>query len=96
MDELLEESCIRELMEETGLSLEGLQQFKVYDSIHRDPRGRTISVVFYAESASQYKAEAGDDADLTGWFSFTALPPMAFDHKQIVHDFYSEKICKNH
>jgi 8-oxo-dGTP diphosphatase len=96
MNELLEESCIRELKEETGLSLKEMQQFKVYDSINRDPRGRTISVVYFAELVSPFKAEAGDDADLAGWFSFFALPPMAIDHQQIVLDFFNERICKNH
>jgi 8-oxo-dGTP diphosphatase len=94
INELLQESCIRELREETGVGLEEMRQFRVYDSIDRDPRGRTISVVFYAELESRCNAEGDDDADLAGWFSFSALPPMAFDHKQIILDFCSEKILK--
>ena len=41
MDELLETACLRELEEETGLKLDKLSQFKTYDAIDRDPRGRT-------------------------------------------------------
>jgi 8-oxo-dGTP diphosphatase len=91
MNELLEESCIRELNEETGLKIDKMQQFRAYDSIDRDPRGRTISVVFYAELESLQEVKGGDDADLAGWYSYAELPPLAFDHRQILLDFYRKK-----
>ena len=47
MDELLVDSCKRELEEETKLIIGELTQFKTYDVVGRDPRGRTISVVYY-------------------------------------------------
>ena len=94
MHELLEESCIRELHEETGLRIDKMQQFRAYDSIDRDPRGRTISVVFYAELASLPEVTGGDDADSAGWYPYTELPPLAFDHRQILLDFYQKKILK--
>ncbi|NLO03012.1 MAG: NUDIX hydrolase [Bacteroidales bacterium] len=94
MNELLEVACIRELGEETGLEIEEMQQFRAFDSIGRDPRGRTISVVFFTELGSLPEVRGGDDADLAGWFSFFDLPPMAFDHQQILQDFYNKKILK--
>ena len=45
MDELLVDGCHREIEEETCLKVGELTQFKAYDRINRDPRGRTISVV---------------------------------------------------
>ena len=48
MDETLLEACGRELLEETGLDNIELKQFFTFDAIDRDPRHRTISVVFSA------------------------------------------------
>lgn len=47
LDESLEKSCRRELEEETGVRVGEITQFKAYGAVDRDPRGRTISVVFY-------------------------------------------------
>ncbi len=90
MDELLEESCLRELKEETGLQLSNIRQYKVFDAIDRDPRGRTISVIFYAELESQKEVRGGDDAALARWFPFFDLPQMAFDHYQIIQNFFHD------
>ena len=90
MDELLEESCLRELKEETGLQLSNIRQYKVFDAVDRDPRGRTISVIFYAELESQKEVRGGDDAALARWFPFFDLPQMAFDHYQIVQNFFHD------
>jgi 8-oxo-dGTP diphosphatase len=90
MDELLEESCLRELKEETGLQLSDIRQYKVFDAVDRDPRGRTISVIFYAELESQKEVRGGDDAALARWFPFFDLPQMAFDHYQIVQNFFHD------
>jgi 8-oxo-dGTP diphosphatase len=88
MDELLEQACIRELREETGIITDKMNQFKTYDAIDRDPRGRTISVVFYAEVKEKRSPRAGDDAAMAGWFPVSGLPPLAFDHKVILEEFF--------
>ncbi|MDP4291731.1 MAG: NUDIX hydrolase, partial [Bacteroidota bacterium] len=46
MDETLEESALRELAEETGLTGIRLKQFRTYGDPGRDPRHRTITVVY--------------------------------------------------
>src|SRR5262245_46497942 len=48
MDETLEESARRELREETSLETGTLWQLGAYGDPGRDPRGRTISVVYLA------------------------------------------------
>ncbi len=88
MDELLETACIRELQEETGLKVTQLQQFKAYDEIDRDPRGRTISVVFSAELSEKQEVKGGDDAAHAKWFHLNELPGLAFDHQQILEEFF--------
>lgn len=89
MDETLEVACIRELLEETGLEIAAMKQFKAYDAIHRDPRHRTISVVFSAEINEKKKVSGGDDAVRADWFPVTALPGLAFDHAQILSEFFN-------
>ncbi len=87
MEETLGQACIRELKEETGLELPRMEQFRVFDAVNRDPRHRTVSVVFYA-FISEPKAVCGaDDAALAQWFPIDDLPALAFDHDEIVTMF---------
>ena len=88
MDELLEDACKRELLEETGLSVDKMRQFKTYDAIERDPRHRTISVIYYAELEEPKSVKGGDDAAQARWFPVSELPEMAFDHLQIIREFF--------
>jgi len=89
MDETLEQAAARELEEETGLVCGNLQQFKSYGAINRDPRGRTVSVVFWQKLPAIASIKAGDDAKEAQWFSLSHLPELAFDHEEIVEEFNS-------
>ncbi|WP_372936057.1 NUDIX domain-containing protein [Mariniphaga sediminis] len=88
MDELLETACKRELLEETGLKVDRMKQFKTFDAVDRDPRHRTISVVFSVELSEKEKVTGGDDAARAAWFSLNDLPEMAFDHQKILSEFF--------
>ena len=84
MDETLEESAVRELHEETGLKKVELTQFSTYGDPGRDPRGRTVSVVFYGFTHIKNSIVAGaDDAKNAAWFGLDEIPEMAFDHNLI-------------
>jgi 8-oxo-dGTP diphosphatase len=87
-DEDLLEGAIRELSEETNLADVSLQQFRTYGKPSRDPRGRTISVVYHGYHENNENAKAGDDAAKVRWFSIHSLPPLAFDHAEILDDFF--------
>jgi len=89
MDETLETACKRELLEETGLNVEQMTQFKTYDAIDRDPRHRTISVVYFTELNEIQQVEGSDDASQAEWFPVSDLPELAFDHKQILEEFFA-------
>lgn len=89
MDETLEQAAIRELNEETGLIVPAMKQFRAYDAIDRDPRHRTISVVFTAELDEKKEVKGGDDAAQAKWFPIDELPELAFDHAEIISDFFS-------
>lgn len=87
MDEDLEDAAIRELMEETSIEFSSLNQFKTFGSLNRDPRGRTISIVYYKMLKKEIDAVAGDDAGAAKWYSMSDLPGLAFDHFAIIEDF---------
>ena len=84
LDEDLEDGARRELLEETGVDVGRMEAFGTFGAIHRDPRGRTISVAFLALTSKPPAAVAGDDAAATGWFALDALPSLAFDHAEML------------
>jgi 8-oxo-dGTP diphosphatase len=84
MDETVEEAAARELYEETNLKDVALEQFHVFSKVDRDPRGRTISVIFTGFLTGDRAVKAKDDAQDARWFPLDKLPPLAFDHDEIV------------
>jgi 8-oxo-dGTP diphosphatase len=88
MNEVLETACIRELQEETGLIVDKMTQFKTYDAIDRDPRHRTLSVIYFAELDKKKKVKGNDDAVRADWFPVSDLPELAFDHQLILQEFF--------
>ncbi len=85
MDETLENAARRELEEETGLGNIYLEQFYTFGDPGRDPRGRTVSVIFFGFTDKKNSSIKGaDDAKDARWFTLDNLPGMAFDHNKIV------------
>ena len=73
--------------------VEALLQLGAYSAPDRDPRHHTITVVFLARA--QGKPQARDDAKEVGVFMEYNLPsPLAFDHAQILADYFSLKKAK--
>ncbi len=89
MDETTEQCAIRELEEETGLKVEHIQQIGAYSKVDRDPRGRTVTVAYLAIVDSPEVLEGQDDAAQAEWWSLSSLPPLAFDHDDILKDALS-------
>lgn len=81
--ETVEEACRREAKEETGLELSNLRLVGAYSEPGRDPRGRTVSFAFLAESDLS-KMRAGDDAAEVEIVEHWRNVSLAFDHKQIL------------
>src|SRR5581483_12347374 len=70
MDESLEAAAARELKEETGISARRLVQLHTFGDPGRDPRGRTISVVYLAQlDSANVQPRAADDVADVGWHS---------------------------
>ncbi|HET6268138.1 MAG TPA: NUDIX hydrolase [Acidobacteriota bacterium] len=85
-DERLLDAAKRELREETGITEAALQYFNVYGEPGRDPRGRTVTFVYWLDAPKKPDAKAGDDAADCRWFPLPALPQLAFDHNRILQD----------
>lgn len=83
IDETAEQCARRELEEETGLNIMQLKQFQAFTDVNRDPRERVISIAFWA-FVQIAEVNGCDDAVQARWFSLDELPPLAFDHEQIL------------
>jgi 8-oxo-dGTP diphosphatase len=85
MDESLDEAALRELREETGIPKLYLEQLYTFGEPGRDPRGRVISVAYYAlVKLADYRIAASTDASQVAWFSVSDAPSLAFDHGEIL------------
>jgi len=85
MGESLDAAARRELVEETGVRDVYLEQLYTFGDVGRDPRGRVVSVAYYAlVRLDQYALRADTDARRVAWFEADDLPPLAFDHATIV------------
>ena len=76
----------RELAEETGLVLDTpLAHVGAFGDPGRDPRGWTVSVVFGALiDDGTPPVRGGDDAAEAAWHQLGSLPPLAFDHDDVL------------
>lgn len=86
MEETAEECAVRELKEETGLTVTRIQQIGAYSKVDRDPRGRTVSIAYLAIVDAPTAVAGMDDAAKATWFPLSSLPDLAFDHKDIMAD----------
>lgn len=85
MDETLEQSALRELAEETGLTKVFLEQLYTFGNPGRDPRERVVTVAYYAlVKLLDHKVQAATDARNAAWFAVDDLPKLCFDHDEIL------------
>lgn len=80
------DAALRELHEETSVQTAAVTQLYTVGTPHRDPRGWTVSIVYYAFiDIAQHTPIAADDAAAAEWFAIDALPTdLAFDHAGII------------
>jgi ADP-ribose pyrophosphatase YjhB (NUDIX family) len=93
-NESLEQTAIREAMEETNIKVKNLKQFHTYSQPGRDPRFHTITTVFTASADKLPKAssDAEEVVVATKEEILSDKYPLVFDHKRILQDYFSKKL----
>ncbi len=83
--EPLDDAAARLLYERTGVWGSYLEQLYSFGDPGRDPRGRTVSVAYYAllSTSTQQLLSVGRGVQEVDWFPVDELPPLAFDHARI-------------
>jgi 8-oxo-dGTP diphosphatase len=84
-DESLREAARRTLADTTGLRPSHLEQLYTFGAVDRggEHQDRVVSIVYWALVRTEVAATTLDDPNV-GWFPVDALPPLAFDHDEIV------------
>jgi len=85
MDESADAAVQRKLCEETGIRDLFLEQLYTFSEVKRDPRERVISIAHFAlVRPDKLQITAHSEAGDVSWFSLKDLPPLAFDHAEIL------------
>ncbi len=85
IDESVDAAARRELREETGLAGVFLEQLYTFGAVDRHPGDRVVAVAYYAlVKLADQRTHPATDARATRWFSVPRVPPLAFDHAQIL------------
>lgn len=91
-DESVDTAVLRELQEETNIGNIYLEQLYTFGEPNRDPRGRVITVAYYAVvNWQQFQLKARQRVSEASWFAVKRLPTLAFDHQRIV-DYALERL----
>ncbi len=77
-NETAEESLQRKLEELWGKKDIFFKQFHTFTDPQRDPRERIITIGFVTLINPKEEIKTG------GWYNYKTLPPLAFDHQQII------------
>ncbi|MBD3582552.1 NUDIX hydrolase [Flavobacterium selenitireducens] len=86
-EESLRQAVERELLEETGISVNYLEQLYTFGNVGRDPRKRVVSVAYFGlvdPSKLSLVEKTETDAEAARWFAINELPPLGYDHPEIV------------
>ncbi len=85
LDETCEQAAQRVLMAKTNIEQVFLEQLYTFDAPSRDPRGRVLSVAYYALVNAEHLAlSAGLAARDVRWWPWEHLPALGFDHAAII------------
>jgi 8-oxo-dGTP diphosphatase len=89
--ESTEDAVVREVLEETGITIELKGVFGVYSSPDRDPRGHVVTVCYEAEGKGE--PEGASDATDARFFTHPEIEKLklAFDHWDIIKDHKGHK-----
>jgi 8-oxo-dGTP diphosphatase len=85
MDEDLDQAAVRILNAVAGLKDVFMEQVRTFGNVNRYPGSRVITTAYYALiNPSKHKLSLGKEAKQARWVSIEVLPPLVFDHLEIV------------
>ncbi|QER40434.1 NUDIX hydrolase [Acinetobacter suaedae] len=85
----------RKLQEKTGIQLPYLEQVETIGNLHRDPRGWSITSLYFALiDFEKFEIQATNTAEYSQWYPIDqALQlDLAFDHKQLLQLAF-DRLC---
>jgi len=84
IEETFQQTCSRVLLTKLGINNLYTEQLYSFDAPERDPRGRVISIAYFAlVNPKRFALVTGTMANDVKWFPVSKLPTLGFDHKQI-------------
>lgn len=88
--ETVRTACVREVREELGLEVRPVSFVGLYDAPGRDPRGN-VSAAYRCVPTVEGEPEPRSEARQVGTFAPGELPPLGFDHAEIVADALDDR-----
>lgn len=87
-NEDLEEGALRELKEKTGIQGIEIKQFKSFGKVNRSPIMRMVAVGFVGiiDSKRVNVLRETKNTSNADWFPINKIPPLGFDHEEILHE----------
>lgn len=84
----LETGALRELKEKTGIEGVEIKQFKAFGKVDRSPVMRMVAVGFIGiiDSKRVNLLRETKNTSNADWFPINKIPPLGFDHEEILHD----------
>lgn len=87
-NEDLVDGALRELREKTGITGVEIKQFKAFGKVDRSPIMRMVAVGFIGiiDSKRVNILRETKNTSNADWFPIDKIPPLGFDHEEILHD----------
>lgn len=95
-NENAEKAAIRVLYQLTGMKNIYMEQVHAFSDVNRDTAGRVISIAYFALINIKDYSEQLQLEHEAKWFPLSKIPPLIFDHKQIVkkaQEMLQEKVA---
>lgn len=90
-DEQLQQTATKVLYRETGVFCDYIQSFGIFDEVYRDPRGRIISIWYYAIlDDTTIIPQSWVTQDRASFIPIKMIGTLAFDHNSIVQKAYEQ------
>ena len=86
IDDSTDMTALRKLKEKTSVAPQYLEQLQTFSGINRDPRGFSVTLVYFALIAEQDVSSHIDTVEDAQWIDIREIEDLAvaFDHKQII------------